>query len=255
MHAPTDSGVPAGRHGVGLSEGDVAAVDVLGRDYDRILLVANNPILGDGLFERLAIGDRDLVIQFNACLHFDRLRQRPGHRAYAVNRTIIEQPGFLDGDRPIHPFDERPGAAMIFVTGQPPAPDGVVGRWLEARRDRLTVIVPTPGRGRDEVPDYPADKRPSTGFAMLLLLRWARRLQAVDGRPPVPLILVGFTARGIPMHGWAYERRWLDAHPEIERRHDPWRLPKTLWWTLAGKKLQKFRRRVGGSAGLPIGRI
>jgi hypothetical protein len=237
-----------------------AAIDFLGDDYSRFVLVANNPILGKRSFDRLAIGADDLVVQFNTCMHFDALADRPGFKGYAVNRTITQHIGFHADGQPLHPFTSVPsrGSAMIFVTGDAPRPEDPVTAWLGREADRIRTIVPQPQWARSQVPDYPEDKRLSTGFSFMMLLRWVNAARAAEGLEPTPIHLVGFTSHGIPMHGWDYERRWLKAHPEVVRHHEPLRGAKTFAWWLFGKKLAKLRRAVTRRGTedqhLPIGR-
>lgn len=237
-----------------------AVMDFLGDDYARVVLVANNPILGRRSFDRLAIGPDDLVVQFNTCMHFDALADRPGFKGYAVNRTITQHIGFHADGKPIHDFAHAPsrGAAMIFVTGEAPKPEDPIAAWLAREADRVRTIVPQPGWARAQVPDYPEEKRLSTGFSFMMLMRWVNEMRAAEGRAPTPIHIVGFTSHGIPMHGWDYERRWLKAHPEIVRHREPFRGAKSFLWWLFGKKFAKLRRAVShpdrADQHLPIGR-
>lgn len=242
------------------SDAAEAVVDFLGADYARFVLVANNPILGRRSFDRLAIGPDDLVVQFNTCMHFEALAKRPGFKGYAVNRTITQQIGFHSNGEPLHPFTSAHsrGSAMIFVTGDAPRPEDPVTAWLAREADQIRTIVPRPHWAREQVPDYPEDKRLSTGFSFMMLLRWVNAARAAEGKAATPIHLVGFTSHGIPMHGWDYERRWLKAHPEVVRHREPFRGAKSFVWWLFGKKLAKLRRAVGrrdpADQHLPIGR-
>lgn len=189
---------------------DKGLLDCL-RRAERVVLVANNPAIGQADVDALSLCPRDAVVSFNTCLKWPLLS--------SLSANIF-----------IHGYN----APDQYFFGLPYGP-GVQALWQAPEARCFTILVGvahpmSPVKGvslfRERIPlpalwNYPSahanGKRfvgPSTGFNALVLFDWLRRDQGMDFR----LLTLGYSNDGGKLwsgHAWDYERAWL-ANADVE---------------------------------------
>jgi len=191
------------------------------RDAERVVLVANNPAIAAMDFDALALGPRDVVVSFNACIKWPLLSSR---------WTNVFVHGF---NAPDHYFFGLPYSPELQALWRNPLARCFT--VLVGVADAMSALADvTLLRERIPLPalwNYPlarADGKrfvgPTTGFNALVLFDWLRREQGLHYR----LMTLGYSNEAGKLwsgHAWDYERAWLAA-ADVETLA----LHKRPWW-------------------------
>lgn len=182
------------------------------RGAERVVLVANNPAIGQADVESLDLGPRDVVVTFNTCLKWPLLSSLCAN-IFIHGYNAPDQYFFGLPYRPeVQALWRAPKArCFTMLMGVAHAMSAVKGVTLLRERIPLPVLW-----------DYPSaqanGKRfvgPSTGFNALVLFEWLRREQGMSFR----LLTLGYSNEAGKLwsgHAWEYERAWL-ADADVEK--------------------------------------
>jgi hypothetical protein len=177
--------------------------------YGRVVLAANNPAITAESLARLALTPDDILVQFNKSALFGLFAETACHKVHVLNAN--GKGGYwgfnAEGQPEPDVRAQAHGELTVYFTrhlnGQAKA---YLASLAGAAQGGLMA-----GKAEPQFFPYPADRWPSAGFMAMGYYREVNMLRLFLGRPPLALVLLGFTGtyppgQGWKQHGFAYEQ-------------------------------------------------
>lgn len=200
------------------SELDEVTFSLVEGDIPRAILIGNNGSNGEK-FSQLALNAQDVLVQFNQAMFMERFSHICSHKVHIFNAAPDGRYwGFDAGETIRDACCAQKGVSLSFY----------FAHWLSdaakafvvGRRGQVKAGVLFSEGGCQH--SYSVNHIPSAGFMAVVQFRLINLLRGLKRRPPIRIVLVGFTGQytsdsAYAGHDFAYEQASYALWPEIER--------------------------------------
>lgn len=166
----------------------------------RVLLISNNRNLTAENLVNLQIKSDDLVVQFNTCVHYEKLTNIKCHKAIFFN---IARHGFHFGftksGTPLRDFTEGSWESLCLVFAFRTTEQEAF--FLSGVPNSVDTAVFAPSAAGLQL-DLAPGKLPSIGYKAIMLFHKLNLERTRQGGSPIPIVCAGFNAAEVVYHTW-----------------------------------------------------
>lgn len=184
----------------------------------RILFIANNQELQNGLLRSLTIAQTDVLVQYNRPMFFDYFAPFQCHKVHFHNPNHVDSCwGFSEKGEPEIDYVNQAYRTLCFgVVDATPIRIRAYYQNLSSYADVLNMKC-----SDSRIRNYPAGGFPSAGFSTVVFFYVLNGIRTELTRSSLELMTVGFSGhytRGHPWsgHDFSYEQDTYSALPNLQ---------------------------------------